>query len=284
MTWGARILTGLGIVASAAVLLLALAWFFQRSLIYFPLTQIVPPAADVLARSQEVAFATEDGLRLGGWFVPAEGNGSGMTVLIFNGNAGNRSFRAPLAAALSRAGLAVFLFDYRGYGGNPGSPSETGLIADARAARAYLASRTDLDPARIIYVGESLGAAVAVALAVESPPVALVLRSPFTSLVNVGLLHYPFLPVRLFLVDRYPSIDRIGLLTCPVLIVAGERDRIIPAEHSRRLYEAASGQKRFVLIPGADHNDFDLLAGEQFISEVLRFLKDTAGFRSRADA
>jgi fermentation-respiration switch protein FrsA (DUF1100 family) len=105
-------------------------------------------------------------------------------VLVFNGNGGNRAHRAPLAAALSRSGLAVLLFDYRGYGGNPGAPTEPGLLADARAARAYLASRPGVDPGRLVYLGESLGAAVAVALAVEVPPLALVLRSPFTSLAT----------------------------------------------------------------------------------------------------
>ena len=103
-------------------------------------------------------------------------------VVVFNGNAGDRSFRAPLAAALSAAGLSVLLLDYRGYGGNPGTPSEQGLLADGRAARAYVASRTDVDQKRIVYFGESLGAAVAVAMSLEHPPAAVILSSPFTSL------------------------------------------------------------------------------------------------------
>ncbi len=265
----------------AAVLALALLgvfllWHRQRQLIYFP-SQAVPPAAAVLDGAQEVAFDTADGLRLAGWFVPPVGEPRGLTVLVLNGNGGNRAHRAPLAAALSRAGLAVLLFDYRGYGGNPGTPTETGLLADARAARAYLAARPDVDPGRLVYLGESLGTAVAVALAVEQPPLALVLRSPFTSLVDLGRRHYPALPVGLLLRDRYPSLARIGRAAAPLLVVAGERDRLVPVAQSRRLYEAAGEPKRFVLIAGADHNDDALLAGERFIGEVVRFLHDAAG-------
>jgi fermentation-respiration switch protein FrsA (DUF1100 family) len=195
-------------------------------------------------------------------------------VIVFNGNAGDRSFRAPLAAALNQAGLSVLLFDYRGYGNNPGSASEDGLVRDARAARAYLAARDDVDAGRLIYFGESLGAAVAVALAVERPAAALVLRSPFTSLADMGRLHYPFLPGGILLRDRFDSLAEMPRLTCPVLIIAGDRDRVVPHEQSRRLYDAAGQQpKRFVLIRGADHNDFELLAGSQLIDEVIRFVR-----------
>lgn len=270
---------GLAIAAGAGVLPLGMLWLFQRCLIYFP-TGAVPPAAAVLGGSHEVAFDTDDGLRLGGWYLPAAGDGTGMTVLVFNGNAGNRSLRAPLAAALSQAGLSVLLFDYRGYGGNPGRPSEMGLLADARAARRYLVSRGDVDPPRLVYLGESLGAAVAVALATEVPPAALILRSPFTSLVEVGRLHYPFLPVGLLLRDRYPAADQIRHVASPLLVVAGERDGIVPPAQSRELYETAAGSKRFVLIPGANHNDPELLMGDRFMKEVVQFLRDRENRRS----
>lgn len=253
------------------------AWLamLQRQFIYFP-SGVVPPAAAVLPRADEVTVQTEDGLRLGGWFVPAAPPASGQAVLVCNGNAGNRAHRAPLAAALSQAGLAVLLFDYRGYGGNPGLPSEQGLRADARAARSYLAARGDVDPTRLVYLGESLGAAVAVGLAVEAPPAALVLRSPFTALADVGQLHYPWLPVRRLLYDRYPALEQIGQVTAPVLIVAGARDRIVPATMSQRLYEAAAGPKRLVVLPGLDHNDVDLAAGAPFTTEVVHFLAEAA--------
>jgi len=267
----------LGVLAALFVLLAALAWFFQRRMIYFPLGQSVPPASAVLGGASEVAFETEDGLLLHGWYVPAEGGTARATVLVFNGNAGNRSYRAPLAAALARRGHSVLLFDYRGYGGNPGRPSERGLLADGRAARAWLESRPGMDGRRLVFFGESLGAAVALAEAVERPPAALVLRSPFTSLTDVGRRHYPFLPVRWLLADRYPSIERIAGLDCPLLVIAGERDRIVPPGQSRALFEAApSRRKRFLSLPGG-HNDLALLAGDRMIDETIAFLEESLG-------
>jgi uncharacterized protein len=201
----------------------------------------------------------------------------GPAVLVCNGNGGDRSMRAALAAALSRMGLAVLLFDYRGYGGNPGSPSEEGLAADARAALGYLAGRPEVDPRRVVYLGESLGAAVALRLAVERPPAALVLRSPFASLAEVGRRHYPFLPVSLLLRDRYDSAALVGRLTAPLLVVAGGRDRIVPASHSRRLFAAAPEPKRLVVLDGADHNDHDLHAGPRLVGELRAFLAGVGG-------
>jgi uncharacterized protein len=277
-----RVVLMLLLVAVAVLLaVVGLLWSQQRRLIYYPAPRAVPPAAAVLPGAEEVSFPTGDGLRLAGWFVPAAGppgrrprEPRSPAVLVCNGNGGNRSLRAPLAAALARAGLAVLLFDYRGYAANPGRPTEPGLAADARAALAYLAARPEVDPARLVYFGESLGAAVAVRLAVERPPAALVLRSPFASLAEVGRRYYPWLPVSLLLFDRYDALGRVGRVAAPLLVVAGERDRIIPASHSRRLFDAAPAPKRFVLLPGADHNDLELLAGRRLLDELLAFLRD----------
>ena len=265
------------VVVLAAVVLMLLVWAFQRRLIYLPSREPVPAAARLLPRSEEVSFSTEDGLRLAGWFVP--GVPGAATVLVFNGNSGDRSVRAPLAAALAPTGVSVLLFDYRGYGGNPGSPSEARLAADARAARDYLDSRSEVRSESVVYYGESLGAGVAIGLAAERPPAALVLRSPFTSLADVGRRHYPYLPVRQLLKDRYDSVGRIPAVRCPILIVAGGADSIVPAEQSRRLHDAAPAPKRYVEVPDAGHNDLALLAGDTLIREVLAVLprRDTAG-------
>lgn len=261
------------VLLAAIALTLALIWLLQRRLIYFPQTSRVPAVATILPTGEEVRLQTDDDLHLGAWWLPPVGASRG-TVIVFNGNAGDRSHRAPLGDALTRAGYGVVLFDYRGYGGNSGDPSETGLASDARAARAYLDTRPDVDANRVFYFGESLGAAVAVSLAVEKPPQALILRSPFISLADMGRIHYPFLPTGPLLRDRYESISRIDQVPCPILIVAGERDTIIPADVSRRLYERISrSDARFVLIPGADHNDFELLAGKQLLEEVIRFVE-----------
>jgi fermentation-respiration switch protein FrsA (DUF1100 family) len=269
-----RWLIPLGVAVAIAASFVALVWAFQRRLIYLPTARLSDAAAAAFVPDrEEVELRTADGLRLGAWFVEARRSPSRAAILVCNGNAGNRSLRAPLAAALAARGFSVLLFDYRGYGGNPGRPSEAGLIEDARAARAYLASRGDVDARRIVYFGESLGAAVAVALADERPPAALVLRSPFTSLADVGRLHYPFLPVRALLADRFPSVERIGRIEAPLLVLAGERDGIVPAWQSRALFQAApEGRKRLWILDGADHNDLELLAGQRMIVEIERFL------------
>jgi fermentation-respiration switch protein FrsA (DUF1100 family) len=270
-----RVTFVLAFVAVIGVAVLTLVWLAQRRLIYFPDTR--PPSLDRagLAGAEAVAFVTADGLRLGGWFVGGGGPAPRPTVIVFNGNAGHRGYRAPLAAALQRHGLNVLLTDYRGYGGNPGEPTEEGLAADARAARAFVRTRSDVDHARVVYFGESLGAAVALRLAVEDPPSALVLRSPFASMALIGQHHYPVLPVRLLLRDRFPSIDRAAQLRSSVLVIAGTRDSIIPIEHSRRLYDAILAPKRFVEL-AADHNDDALLDGGEMIQAVVNFIETAA--------
>lgn len=271
----------LGLFALVAIVGVAVVWAFQRHLLYIPFGHVASPAAVGLPQAEEVTFRTEDGLMLAGWFVPAETRPAPFTILVFNGNAGNRSFRAPLALALAKAGLSVLLFDYRGYGGNAGRPSEAGLAADARGAQTYLERRRDVDPRRIVYLGESLGSGVAVALALDRPPAALILRSPYTSMTELGQYHYPFLPVRLLLSDRYPSIERIGQIRCPLLVIAGDRDSIVPPKQSLGLFDAAPKPKRLVMVPGADHNDYALLAGDLLIEEVVRFVAAIGSDRTR---
>jgi hypothetical protein len=271
-----RTMTAMAILAVAIGTLLALLWTVQRRLMYFPTADVPTPDEIGLTPVEPVTFETSDGLELSGWFLAAPGPSPRVSVLVFNGNAGNRADRAPLAAALHRYGLQVLLVDYRGYGGNPGTPSESGFAADARAARTYLVGRADVDASRLVYFGESLGAAVAVSLAVEHPPAALVLRSPFTSMADVGQYHYSLLPVRLLLRDRYPSIDRIRMNRSPLLVIAGEQDRIVPIQQSRRVYAAAAGPKTLVVVPEADHNDYPLLAGDEVIRAIVGFLRTLA--------
>jgi uncharacterized protein len=263
---------GLGVVCVLLVLLVVV-WTQQRRLMYFPFGSVPSPEAVGLTDVSAVSFRTSDDLMLNGWFI-SRTDTPRLTVIVFNGNAGNRAFRAPLAAAITRDNLAVFLFDYRGFGGNPGAPSETGLQRDARAAREHVIARLGVDQRTLVYFGESLGTAVATELAVEHPPAALVLRSPFTSMTDVGRQHYPMLPVRWLLRDRYPTVERIARVDAPVLIIGGDRDRIVPIEQTRRVYDAAREPKRLLVINGADHNDDSLLAGHELIGELLRFLRE----------
>lgn len=247
-------------------------WLGQRWLIYFPDGHVPPPNALGLSSAEAVAFQTEDDLRLEGWFVHPTSAPTGQTIIVFNGTGGNRALRAPLAAALAAAGHAVLLFDYRGYGGNPGLPSEHGLARDARAALNAVLGREDVDPSRIVLFGESLGSGVAVSLAVEHCPHAIILRSPYTSLVDVGRHHYRFLPVSWILRDRFASIDRIAAVRAPLLVVGGTDDWIVPYAMSEELYDAAPGPKWLATIEGADHNDDTLLAGRSVMAAILKFL------------
>jgi fermentation-respiration switch protein FrsA (DUF1100 family) len=267
------------VVAALVVLaLLAVLYRAQRSLLYFPGSSA--PDADLLpVRGETVELRTDDGLRLPAWFVAAVGAPGdeplpGPAVLVCNGNAGDRSHRLPLAVALSERGYHVLLFDYRGYAGNPGRPTEAGLRADARAAAAALAVRPEVDPDRIAYFGESLGAAVAGGLATERPPAALVLRSPPSSIAEVGRHHYPYLPiVEPLLLDRYRLAEQLRRVRAPLLVLVTERDEVVPAALSRRVFEAAAGPKRYAALAADHHNDPALFAGEQLLAEVAAFLK-----------
>jgi alpha-beta hydrolase superfamily lysophospholipase len=250
-------------------LFLVLIWGFQRRLIYLPFPESVPPADEVLDGAREVTLHTTDGLELGAWFVPGREPGGVVAVLVANGNAGNRSLRAPLAGALAKEGLAVLLFDYRGYGENPGSPTEDGLARDVRAAYRFLVDEVDLPPDRLIYYGESLGAAVVTELATEHAPAGLVLRSPFVDLAAVGQMHYPFLPVRALLRDRYPLAEHLAEVEVPTVVVYGSRDTIVPPEQSRSVADAARELERIVEVEGAGHNDHALLDGEELIAAIV---------------
>ena len=166
-----------------------------------------------------------------------------------------------------RSGFDALLLDYRGYGGNAGSPTENGLAADARAAHRHLVAERGVPPARLVLFGESLGAAVATRLALERPVAGLVLRSPFTSLADVDAQHYPFLPVRALLRDRFPIRQTIGTVTVPVTVIAGDADEIVPPDQSQAVAAASAS---YIEVTGARHNDPELSHGPLVIDAVVR--------------
>jgi fermentation-respiration switch protein FrsA (DUF1100 family) len=247
--------------------LVGLLWSVQRRLIYLPDDGPVGRAGTVLPGAEDVVLRTEDGLELGAWYLPGDAPDA-PGVLVANGNGGHRGLRAPLARRLGAAGLAVLLFDYRGYGGNPGSPSEHGLALDVRAARSFLLD-AGVPAGRLVYFGESLGAAVVTELATEHPPAGLVLRSPFVDLASVGSVHYPFLPVRALLRDRYPVAERIAEVRVPTTVVYGSRDSIVPPAESRTVADEAARLHELVEVRGADHNDLVLLDGDAVVDAVV---------------
>ena len=270
---GRSLLVGAGVVVLLLVLLTGLLWAFQRLLIYLPDPGPVPVASTVLPGARDVVLTTADGLDLGGWFLPA--GDDAPAVLVASGNAGHRGDRAPLAAALHRAGLSVLLFDYRGYGGNAGSPDEEGLALDARAARNFLIEDVAVPPGRLFYLGESLGGAVVTELATEHPPAGMVLRSPFVDLASVAAVHYPFLPVRALLRDRFPLADQLARVEAPTTVVYGGADSIVPPEQSRAVADAALRLHDAVEVPGADHNDPVLLDGDDLVDAVVALVELT---------
>ena len=271
----------------------------QRSFIYFPTREArIEPKDAGLPRGQvhTVTVRADDQLELRGWHVLADGRSAAnrdecdcelaagrRLVLYFSGNGANRRYRVPEFGVLTSLGLDVFIFDYRGYGDNSGSPSEEMLAADAQAIWNYATQDRNVQPDRIILYGESLGGAVAVRLAAESceadtAPAGLILRSTFSSLVDAGSHHFPWLPVRLALVDRFPSIDCIPQVTCPILQIHGARDSIMPITLGRQLFEAAPERsssgiaKKFVELPRAGHNDVTLVAEAELRASVREFL------------
>ena len=222
-------------------------YLIQRRMMYFP-GGALPPAP---AGWREVTLDTDDGLTLAAWYHPAE---RGYTVAYFHGNGGGIDGRDGKVAPLIAAGHGVLLVEYRGYGGNPGEPTEAGLLADGRAAVAFLRGR-GVKPDGIVLLGESLGSGVAVAMAAESPVAALILEAPFTSAAAAGQRAYPWLPVKWLIKDRFDSAARIKQVRAPVLIVHGQRDGVIPVGLGTELYRLANEPKQIVILPHAGHND-----------------------------
>ncbi len=249
-----------GIIAGLGVLGIAGLWAGQDSLLYAP-DRASPgtPASGV----DDVTFRTSDGLDLRAWLVTPRSSAH-RTVLYLPGNGGNRAGRAPLGEILADAGFTTLLVDYRGFGGNPGSPSEAGLLEDARSAYRYLRSE-GYAADDIFLIGESLGTAVAVSLASEVDVGGVLLRSPFTSMADVAR-HLFKVPAHWLLRDHYDSRSRIPGVTAPVVILAGARDTLVPAAQSEELARAVPHLVAYVELPEAGHNDevwfSDFIAGQ----------------------
>jgi pimeloyl-ACP methyl ester carboxylesterase len=222
-----------------------------------------------------VEIATGDGERLGAWWIPAQRPSLGH-LLFCHGNAGNIGDRVHHARVLSAGGFDVLLFDYRGYGASTGKPDEQGTYTDARAALGTLLRRPGVDASRVFYLGESLGGAVALWLAVQSPPRGLILQSTFTSIRQAARRHYPFVPSPL-VPDAYPSVRLIAGLRAPLLVLHGDRDDIVPLEHGQALFDAAPAPKRMRVFTGAGHSDLLARAGSRYVEEIAGWVRTTTG-------
>jgi len=259
-------------IAAALYALVAAGLFvFQRKLLYRPDTQRPDMAHLGISTLRAVEIETADGLRLLAWYLPPP---AGRAVVVyFHGNGGNLGYREARMMQFAAAGFGALFLEYRGYGGNPGSPTEDGLYADARAALDFLDAQ-GIDPGRLVLYGESLGTGIAVRMASERAVGALVLEAPFSSVADVAQQRYWFVPVRLLLKDKFDAVARIGAVHAPILMLLGERDVIVPPRFGRTLFKAAPEPKELWVAPDGGHEDLRQFGGVDaavaFIERRLR--------------
>jgi uncharacterized protein len=247
--------------AGAAMVLYAA----QRSLMYFPDTAHTTPAVAGLPQAEEVPLVAADGVHITAWHVAPKDQKP--VIVYFHGNGGSLRYRVERFKSLTADGIGLVALEYRGYGGNPGSPSERGLIADAEAAYAFAAAHYPTQ--QIVLWGESLGSAVAVALAAEKPVGRVILEAPFTSAAAVASLHYWYMPVRLLMKDQFRSDVRIAKVKAPLLILHGVHDHVVPYAMGDRLFRLANEPKHIVRFLDGGHEDLD---ADGALHAVGRFL------------
>jgi hypothetical protein len=241
-------------VPIAYLFCVVLLMIFEESLIFFPTRYPDGDWQPDWLAFEDAWFEADDGVKLHGWYA---GHDDPRAVILFcHGNAGNVTHRADTLRTLHEfVGASVLIFDYRGYGRSEGSPYEEGVLADARAARAWLATREGIAEQEIVVMGRSVGGGVAVDLAAKDGARGLVVESTFSSLPDVGAYHYRWLPVRWVMRTRFDSLSKIADYHGPFLQSHGNADTIVPYRFGRRLFDAANDPKTFITIPGRDHND-----------------------------
>ncbi|MGH6674300.1 MAG: alpha/beta hydrolase [Xanthobacteraceae bacterium] len=254
-------LGAIGLYLAAAALL----YVRQRSLMYFPETIYTTPAQAGLPEATEVPLIASDGVHITAWYVkPQDGK---PVIVYFHGNGGALRYRVGRFKKLVGAGNGLVALEYRGYGGNPGSPTERGLIADGEAAYAFAAARYPVH--QIALWGESLGSGVAVAVAAKEKVGRVILEAPFTSAAAVASIRYWYMPVRLLMKDQFHSDERIRKVTAPLLILHGVHDRVVPYAMGERMFELANKPKHIVRFLDGGHEDLDANGA---LDAVARFL------------
>jgi fermentation-respiration switch protein FrsA (DUF1100 family) len=250
--------------------LVAVMYLFQRKLMYFPETVRTAPAAVGLPAAEEITLDTADGEHVIVWHVPPRANNA--VVLYFHGNGGSLRLRNERFQRITADGTGLVALSYRGYGGSSGAPTESGLLVDADAAYAFAIAR--YQPERVVLWGESLGTAVATALAAKRKVGRVLLESPFTSAADIGASVYWYVPVRFLMKDQFRSDERIRHVTVPVLILHGTDDHVVPMVFGERLYALANEPKRMVRIPGGGHVNLDGFGAQDitrpFVAEAAR--------------
>ena len=242
-------------------------YLFQRQLLYLPDRN----RPELLGLEQlgvrETMLSTEDGLSLLSWYL--QGHPGRPVIAYFHGNGGHIGYRTERLLRFAREGYGVLMAEYRGYGANPGTPTEAGFYMDGRAALAFLDGER-VAQNRLVLYGESLGSGVAVMLATEHEIAGLILEAPFTSVAEVAQCHFPYVPASRMVTDRFDSLLRVGRVKAPILVLHGERDRVVPVRYGRALLEAAPEPKEGWFAPEAGHED---LARYGSLDAVVAFIE-----------
>ena len=266
-----KALKGLSLTVVGTFLLMLLALVgCQRDLLYFPSETAATPNWPGL---EIVALQSEPDLEVRHFYVPPPAP-EGPVVVVFHGNAGHAGHRVRKFQKLLEAGIGVFFAEYRGYGGNPGEPSEDGLTADALAVMAYI-DTLGVGPDRIVLYGESLGTGVAVKMAVDHSVAGVILEAPYTSIAEMAELRFGGLPLGWLVVDAWETAGRIEQVNTPLLVVHGEADRVIPVQMGRQVFDLAPEPKAALFHPAAGHNN--LFRYPEVVERVIAFVRERTG-------
>ncbi len=262
----------LGVVIGATLFLV----IFEKHFIYYPAAAVDLTPKALGLPFDEVVIDVEPGVKIHGWFIKAATEPSVATVLFSHGNAGNIADRIDRVQSLRSLGADFLLYDYRGYGKSTGDTDEEGTYRDGRAAYDYLVKSRQIDPGHIVLMGESLGCAVSIQVALERKAAGLVIEAPFASIAHMANAVYPFLPLGSFIRTRYENVKKIPQLKMPLLVIQGTKDEVIPVAQGRMVFDAAPEPKRYLAIEGAHHNDVYVIGGEGYRRALGEFIRQVS--------
>ena len=257
------------IITMSWIILSFMIFINQRDLVFVPTKKYINTPELYNLSYENYILTTEDGEKINSWFIPHPNPRS--TLLFLHGNGGYISTRLDSINIFHQLGLSVFIIDYRGYGDSSGLPSEEGTYIDAETAWLFLKNKMDIDANNIIIFGRSLGGAVAIWLAQKYKPSALIVESSFTSIIDMGRSNYPYLPIKLLAMIKYPSDERIASINVPKLFIHSMDDDIVPYKFGQKLFELSTPPKEFLKISGLHNNGF-LMSGDIYINGINKFL------------
>ncbi len=260
------------IAGAALFLLFESSCMIEKQFIFFPDKEVVETPADAGLAFEDLFLLTPDGVRINAWFIPF--SGSQKVLLWLHGNGGNLGHRVDQLRFLHRElKINILMIDFRGYGRSEGVVTEKGTYQDAVTSYDYLVSRVEIDPQGVIVYGQSLGAAVAVDLAVQRRAAGVILEAPFVSIREMAKVVFPWLPIGRLLSTRYDLHSKIGRIETPLLLLHGDQDEVVPYAQGRKVFEAAKSPKQFYTVQGAGHNDLYRIGGGGYTETISRFIE-----------